>query len=252
MLLSLKKEIIYGPVNSRRLGVSLGINVLPGARKTCTLDCVYCQYGWTPEGCLESRSGRVFPSVDDVCRALVTSIKALERKPSYFTFSGNGEPTLHPNFGLLVDEVNRIRNKHSPASMTAVLSNSTMVNRPEIRLALQKLDVRIMKLDCGTADRFEAFNKPIIPQDLNDLTLDLGRLRSITIQTLLAKGKSGNMNESSILAWLKRLARIKPDAVQIYTLDRDYPARDLEPAKREDMEKIKEAVRSLGFNAAVF
>ncbi|MFQ6070527.1 MAG: radical SAM protein [Candidatus Aminicenantales bacterium] len=128
-MLALQEDIIYGPVNSRRLGPSLGINLLPPGQKVCPFNCVYCQYGWSEIYQSGSLLPASFPTVEEVRRALIKALKSLNELPGYITFSGNGEPTLHPDFGHIVKEVINIRNELSPRSRTAVLSNSALVSK---------------------------------------------------------------------------------------------------------------------------
>jgi len=240
MLLDLQRDIIYGPVHSRRLGRSLGINLLPSARKTCPFNCVYCQYGWTEIHRTEKIGNISFPSVEDVRKALTKALTALKEPPSYITFSGNGEPTLHPHFGQIVKEVTVIRNELAPEAATAILSNSALVSRKGIREAILKLDVHIMKLDCGTPKMFRRYNQPCAGVDLEDITKGLVEMPDVTIQTLVSSGKSGNIEARNIKEWIKRIKKIRPVLIQLYTLDRDYPDKDLRPATKDDLNHIKE------------
>lgn len=239
MLLDLQKDIIYGPIHSRRLGRSLGINLLPSAKKTCTFNCVYCQYGWAKIHRAEKIGNVSFPSVEDVRKALKKALTALKEPPSYITFSGNGEPTLHPYFGQMVKEVTVIRDELAPEAVTAILSNSALVSRKAIREAILELDVHIMKLDCGTPKMFRRYNQPCSGVGLEEITEGLAEMPGVTIQTLVSSGKSGNLEARNIKEWIKRIKKIRPVLVQLYTLDRDYPDKDLRPATKDDLNHIK-------------
>ncbi|MBN2601940.1 MAG: radical SAM protein, partial [Candidatus Marinimicrobia bacterium] len=217
MLLRLQNSIVYGPVASRRLGHSLGINLLPFYQKTCTLDCLYCQYGWTRFSNLETAK---FPSVTEVLSALEHSLKSLPASPDYITFSGNGEPTLHPEFGTIIDEVKQLRDALAPGAKVAILSNSTILIRPSIHTALEKLDERIMKLDAGNATIFEIYNRPHPSYEFHRIIEGLAALKNVTIQSLFTGGRDGNYTPPSILDWVNKIVEIKPRMVQIYTLDR--------------------------------
>ena len=252
MLLDLKKDIIYGPVHSRRLGRSLGINLLPSARKTCPFNCVYCQYGWTKIHCTEKISSVLFPSVEDVRKALTKALTALKEPPSYITFSGNGEPTLHPQFGRMVKEVTVIRNELAPEAATAILSNSALVSRKSIREAILELDVHIMKLDCGTTKMFRRYNQPCSGVDLEQITEGLAEMPGVTIQTLVSSGKSGNLEARNIKEWIKRIKKIRPVLVQLYTLDRDYPDKNLRPATKDDLNQIKKQAENEGIAIQIY
>ncbi len=252
MLLKLQKGIIYGPVHSRRLGRSLGINILPSNKKVCIFNCLYCQYGWTDIHISQPNLITGMPSAKEVSKALKEALEAIPRPPAYITFSGNGEPTLHPDFAQIVEEVILLRDQLAPESKTAVISNSALVSDHSLREALSQLDMRIMKLDCGTTEMFRRYNQPCAGLDLEDISLGLTLSSDISIQTLLTSGKNGNLESESIAAWIRRLKRIKPSTIQLYTLDRGYPANDLQPVSRENLHRIKEKVKRVGLPVKVF
>ena len=132
MLLELQRKIIYGPVNSRRLGRSLGINILPRSQKICSFNCLYCQYGLNDRK--NSKNNKViFPDQNEVLLAVENALKHLDPPPAYLTFSGNGEPTLHPEFPDIVDRIQWLKKKQCPESKTAILSNSSTVTTPKIK-----------------------------------------------------------------------------------------------------------------------
>ena len=259
MLLGLKKSTIYGPVRSRRLGLSLGINALPFGQKACPFDCLYCQYGWTENHlAVAGRIGPSFPVVDEIGDSLAQSLQHLSNSPlwpSYLTFSGNGEPTLHPHFDRLVDRVIALRNALIPEAKTAVLSNSALVTNDRVRDALLKLDLRIMKLDGGSPSVFRRFNRPCRGIHLNDITdglTALARRAPLTIQALFCSGKGGNFNPRNIRDWLVRIKRIRPSFVQIYSLDRPVPAPGLLPVPRDILRRIQVRCEKAGIDAGVF
>jgi len=252
MLLELQKEIIYGPVNSRRLGRSLGINILPARRKICPFNCVYCQYGWTKDHVLRTDTSPDLPSVDAVKEALKKALIHIYKSPAYITFSGNGEPALHPDFSQIVEEVIVLRDKLAPEAKTAILSNSALVSDKAIRQALSRLDVRIMKLDCGASKIFKRYNQPCPGVDLEAITEGLSRLPDVDVQTLVSAGHAGNLNTQNITAWIERLKHIHPLSVQLYTLDRGYPAKNLKPTSREDLDDIKVRVQKAGIRIRVY
>ena len=221
-MIPLQNNIIYGPVNSRRLGLSLGINVLPAKVKVCSFDCQYCQYGWTG-GYDDSLTEKLLPSKDEILGALEVNLKNKKVKPHYITFSGNGEATLHPDFPALVEGVKLLRDKYSPGSKTAILSNSTMVHDPLIRQALSNLDMRIMKLDAGDEEVYQNYNRPVNKFKLDAIIGGLRRMEDVTIQTLFTSGPEGNYTKSNIRLWIEKLKEVKPVFVQLYTLDRGWP-----------------------------
>ncbi|MBN1273394.1 MAG: radical SAM protein [Candidatus Aminicenantes bacterium] len=252
MILELQKTIIYGPVFSRRLGSSLGLNILPAGEKVCPFNCVYCQYGWTNYKEDESLQRIFMPSVKDVEKSLKRVLRNQASPPRYLTFSGNGEASVHPDFGKMVDSVTRIRDRFIPDTKTAVLSNSCLAGKPEVRQALLKLDVRIMKLDCGLEEVFQRFNQPVSGINLDGITHALKTFPGICIQTLIAGGPIGNSQPENISAWLERLEKIKPAAVQIYTLDRGCPDDRVEPVSKNHLLSIRDKVRERGIKAEIY
>lgn len=148
--------------------------------------------------------------------------------------------------------VTALRDKLAPKARTAILSNSALVSDREVREALTRLELRIMKLDCGTEEMFERYNKPCAGVDLEKITLGLEQLSGIFIQTLVTSGPSGNLEPENISAWIRRVKWIKPSFIQLYTLDRGCPADGLKPVFREDLHRIKENVEKSGLAAGVF
>ncbi len=251
-LLALKQGLVYGPVQSRRLGRSLGLNPLGGGRKVCTFDCGYCQYGWSDPVSDGARHGGRLPTAGELIEAVEGALARLVDPPAYLTFSGNGEPTLHPDFPELVDGIVAVRDRLVPGSRTAVLSNSSRAADPAIRGALARLDVRIMKLDCGTEEVFRRFNRPARSLTLDRITAALAELGEVTLQSLFTAGPGGNSAPDEVEAWLERLDRIRPIAVQVYTLDRGWPDAGLAVLGPNPLEAIAAAARSRGHRAAAF
>lgn len=252
MLLELKNSCIYGPVRSRRLGVSLGLNILPWGLKTCPFNCVYCQYGWTDYSWIKESSSLAWPTPEMVEKELRAALAALPRPPAYITFSGNGEATVHPHFFEMVEMAGKVRNEMAPEAKTAILSNSAAVGKAPVRCALDLLDVRIMKLDCGDEETFRWFNKPFSNLQLEEITEGLEKLGKVTIQSLFAGGKSGNINRINLESWLKRILKIRPLHVQIYSLDRDTPDSRLRKASREILEGIRADLEAENISATVY
>ena len=256
MILELKKGLTYGPVRSRRLGLSLGLNLFPGEEKRCPFDCVYCQYGWTKRTALRlGRGGTGLPGPAEVERALARALEGLPAPPAFITFSGNGEPTLHPDFPEMVERVTAVRDGLARETRTAVLSNSARVADPEVRAALARLDARIMKLDCGTEATFRRYNRPAPGLSLEGISEGLRALAEgapVTIQSLFALGADGNVGEDETAAWVERLAGVRPAAVQLYSLDRGHPAADLRPASRSDLERMADEAGRRGVAVTVF
>ena len=193
-----------------------------------------------------------FPDRNAVRHALEQALGKMKESPAYITFSGNGEPTIHPDFDGMVDELTAIRNRLAPTAKTAILSNSGLVSKKSIRRSLAKLDKRIMKLDCGSHRTFQAYNRPCDGIDLEKVTQGLAELEDVTIQALFSSGKTGNLSPENIDTWMERLKRINPKAVQLYTLDRDFPDKELKIATKKDLSRVKKKIKKAGLIAEVF
>ncbi len=237
-VLPLKQGIIYGPVNSRRLGRSLGINLSPTKQKLCSFNCIYCHYGWTERLTMDAWSYRdEFPSQQQVFEAVRHSLRSIE-KPEYITFSGDGEPTLHPDFAAIVDGVGRVRDELAKKTPLAILTNSSTLGNGTVREALEHIDVRIFKLDAGTQKMLEVLNSPVKGITLAEIVEHLSSLEQVIIQTIFFSGVVDNTTEENLAAWIRIIGEIKPGSVQIYSTDRPVPKRGIEKVSRAVLEKI--------------
>ncbi len=235
-VLELQNDVIYGPIHSRRLGRSLGINLLPTKRKLCTFDCIYCQYGsFDPAAVAEGYKG--FPSPETVLRRIE---EALQQRPllDYITFSGNGEPTLHPQFPDIVAEVRRLRDQMCPGVRLAILSNSSRIHRADIREAVEQLDDPIMKLDAGDPETFAQVSRPAPGVTLEKILLGLSAMPRFIVQTLIIDGEIQNVRGEAHEAWLTMLSRLSPEKVQIYSTDRPVAVEGIETVSREALERL--------------
>jgi wyosine [tRNA(Phe)-imidazoG37] synthetase (radical SAM superfamily) len=222
--LPLQSGIIYGPVRSRRLGLSLGVNLLPFSYKLCSFNCLYCQYGWTLKPTLNpTYQVNDLPRPEQIAMALQRSLQRILRsrtKLDSITFSGNGEPTLHPDLGEIVAATKILRDKYLPQVKLAILSNSSTVGRKDVREALVKLDLKVMKLDAGSEELVRRLNAPVLPFDLNEIVDGLKKITGVTLQSLFVQGRVTNADPDSVELWLDKVTEIKPILVQVYTLDR--------------------------------
>lgn len=220
----LQSGIIYGPVDSRRLGRSLGVNLLPRTYKLCSFNCLYCQYGWTAEPTLDvTRRAKDLPRPDEVSAALEKSLRLAAQQRTRvdaITFSGNGEPTLHPHLAEIVKQSRILRDSYLPSARLAILSNSSTVGKKEVREALDMLDLRIMKFDAGGENLVRHINIPARPFDFGDVVEGLGKLKDVILQSLFFRGVITNADPESLDLWLEKVREIRPLLVQVYTLDR--------------------------------
>jgi len=213
----LKSNIIYGPVKSRRLGNSLGINLSPCDQKSCIFDCVYCQYGFT-EIKTESYDHESVPTPEEVKDALEKFFMNSRENISYITFSGNGEPTLHPNLPEILDVVENVRNKYSSNAKIAILSNSSKLSNSKILETLIRADVPILKLDVGSEEKFERVNRPM-GVHFSEIVEGLKKVDDFVLQSLKFRGEISNA-DNDLNDWLDVVDRVNPRKVQLYTLDR--------------------------------
>jgi len=236
-VLELQRDVIYGPINSRRLGRSLGINLLPASRKVCTFDCVYCQYG-SADAVTTASTDTGFPSVQKVLDKAEEAIRRQPTPPDYLTFSGNGEPTLHPHFPEIVTEVLHLRDRVCPGARVALLSNSSRVHRREIREAIERLDDPILKLDAGDPATLARISRPATGVTLERVVEGLSELPFLIIQSMIISGRAQNCEGEAHEAWLATLARISPAEVQIYTADRVVAESGVRRVSEEDLARL--------------
>ena len=235
--LPLESAIVYGPIVSRRLGKSLGVNLLPSRYKVCSFDCTYCHYGATDvkEIDPETLAGREadFPNLGEVVRAVESAMRSHGAVDS-ITFSGNGEPTLHPYFPDIVFEVRRLRDRHCPSAKLTLFSNTTTLTRPEIRACLQTINTPILKLDAGDAVTFARINRPAQGVVFARIADALRQVPNFVIQTALIDGAVTNATGNAFEAWLETLAQLRPARVQVYSTDYPVPSANVQrvPAYR--------------------
>jgi len=251
MVLKLKQDIVYGPVRSRRLGWSLGINILSPLRKICSFNCLYCQYGWTGESDIHACASEL-PTAADVAAALSERLPSIAPAPAFLTLSGNGEPTLHPDFPDIVSRVREARDRFCPEARIAILSNASRAAQPEVREALSFLDLCIMKLDVGRQDFLEGYNQPSPSIQLAEIVDTLQGMPGLVIQSLFSSGPAGNYCAMNLEPWQQRIRCLAPTKVQLYTLDREAPSNQVEAVNRHDLETIRNQLGWIGIAAEVF
>ena len=248
---------IYGPIHSRRLGMSLGINLMPNDGKICSFDCLYCEAGFNAQG--PGKDG--VPSRDTVKKQLkrkLEEMKAAGQTLDVITFSGNGEPTLHPEFKKVVEDVMRLRTQYFPEAKVSVLSNSTMAGKPDVFAALQKVDNNILKLDSALPHTFRIINRPVSPNCLPEgVIADLKRFNGqCIVQTIMIRGefdgqRFDNTTDAELDALLDAYRQIQPREVMLYSIDRKTPAENLEKVSKEELERIANRFRKGGIKVQV-
>ena len=244
-------------MKSRRLGVSLGVNLLPTDTKVCSFDCIYCECGWTPK---KYEHKVELPSRKMVSQRMEEKLKEMienHELPDVITFAGNGEPTLHPEFEGIIDDTIQLRDRLSPKARIAVLSNATMLHKASVVRALLKVDDNIQKLDSGIEATIRKIDCPSSNFKLPEVVAKLKSFDGkVIIQTLFLHGEFkgeiiDNTTEEELTEWLKLIAEIKPSQVMIYTIDRDTPASGLEKVKLDELNQIADCARKIGFEVQV-
>ena len=250
------KEIAYGPIHSRRLGVSLGMEIMPLEHKLCTFNCVYCECGWN-----EKVDHPKLPTRDEVKTALEAKLKALRECQTVLdviTFSGNGEPTLHPDFKGIIEDTCSLRDYYYPDAKVSVLSNSTQLGRRDVMEALRLCDNRILKLDAGTDEMMRRIDMPVNAQLSVAAIVDwLARWEGdFTLQTCFLRGEHNgesidNTTPEELEAWYRIVRQLHPRQVMIYVIDRQTPEEHLEKISRVQMEQIAAPLRAEGFDVII-
>lgn len=247
---------IFGPVHSRRLGVSLGINLLPADGKVCTFDCIYCECGFNAD----HRPKQPLSTREEVRSALEARLRDMQQNgstPDVLTFAGNGEPTAHPCFPEIIEDTLALRDKYFPNAKVSVLSNSTFIHRSAVFEALNKIDNNILKLDTVDEEYVRVLDRPAGHYSIRKIIEGMKAFKgNCIIQTMFLKGsyKGQDMNNTSdkfVLPWLETVKEIAPRQVMIYTIDRETPDHDLQKATHEELDRIAERIRETGIPVSV-
>lgn len=251
---------IFGPVQSRRLGVSLGINLLPSDGKVCTFDCIYCECGFNAD----HRPRRKVPTRKEVREALERRLQDMKENgpaPDVFTFAGNGEPTANPQFPKIINDTLQLRDKYFPEAKVSVLSNSTMIHKPDVHAALMRVDNNILKLDTVDPEYIQMVDRPTGQYDVQDIIKHMKQFNGhLIIQTMFMKGEKeveqwlgettrvnvDNTGDEYVKPWLETVKAIAPQQVMIYTIDRETPDHNLRKATPEELDRIRDLVIEAG------
>ena len=246
----LRETTIFGPIFSRRLGSSLGINLLPQKGKICNFDCVYCECGWNKDG----RGDSVLPTAADVRVALEKKLQeclAAGTPIDSITFSGDGEPTLNPEFPEIVDITLALRDKFYPSARISVLSNATRAGKEAVFQALRKVDNPILKLDAPTDAQVALVNRPVGEYHVADVVESLKRFEGdFILQTMFLKGP-GWATEDWVSAWMDIVRAVRPREVMVYTIDRETPMKDLQKYTPEQMRALVQPLLDEGYSIQI-
>lgn len=247
---------IFGPIHSRRLGISLGINLLPADGKACTFDCIYCECGYNAD----HRPHTPLPTREQVREALEKQLQSMKENgptPNVLTFAGNGEPTSHPHFPEIIADTVALRDKYFPEAKVSVLSNATQTGKEKVRQALMKVDNNIQKLDTVNESYILELDRPTGPYSVQQVIENLKKFEGhVIIQTMFLKGLSpegrnmDNTTDDFVLSWLQAVKEIQPEKVMIYTIDRETPDQQLLKATHEELDRIVDLLRAEGLEAS--
>lgn len=245
-------DIVFGPIFSRRLGSSLGVNLLPSKGKLCNFDCVYCECGWNKDGIAE----RVFPRLEEVKAALEEKMSkaASEGVPvDSITFSGNGEPTMNPDFPEIIDVTLELRDRYFPDAKVSVLSNATLIGRPAVAEALMKVDNPILKIDASSDSLIAQINKPVGHYRLDEVVEAMMKFEGrFVLQTMFLKSQDFDTTEPEALEkWMKIVRKVKPREIMVYTIDRETPDKSLAKYTVEEMTAFVQPLIDEGFRIQI-
>ena len=248
----MREEIVFGPIFSRRLGSSLGINLLPERGKLCNFDCIYCECGWNRDGL----DDRYVPTAGDLRKALTAKLEECAAKGTpidSITFSGDGEPTLNPDFAEIIDITLELRDRFYPSSVVSVLSNATMVCRDEVFNALRKVDNPIMKIDAPTAQLAARINRPQGHYDVEEIVKGLLRFEGdFVLETMFLRSPDFDSSSPEVLGpWMDIVRRLRPREIMAYTIDRETPMKGLEKISAEEMALLLKPLSDEGFKIQI-
>lgn len=249
-------HIIFGPIKSRRLGNSLGVNLLPKFGKWCSFDCIYCECGWNKDG----KKDTTLPTKEEVFEAMSSRLHELSAEGTpvdTITFSGNGEPTMHPAFAQIIDFTLQLRDKLYPSAKVSVLTNASQLGKKEVRDALQKIDNPILKIDSPLEHLVEAINIPNAAYKLKDAIENIKLFNhNFILQTMFLKGVENGVEidctcKEHVEAWQNLVRELAPREVMMYTIDRETPAKNLQKVSVEEMEAIAAPLVNEGFKIQI-
>lgn len=249
-------QIVFGPIHSRRLGSSLGVNLLPRNGKMCSFDCLYCECGFNADG----KGDNKLPTYEEFCLALenkLIEIKDKNERIDTITFSGNGEPTIHPEFSSIIKETMRLRRKYFPLAKVSVLTNGSRIQIASVQEALMSVDNAIIKLDSAFDSTVNKIDRPQYSYSVEEMRKNLEPYKGkFVLQTMFLRGehegvKLDNTTPQEVSAWRKIAIELEPREIMIYTIDRDTPEKNLSKVSVEEMEQIAAPLKNLGFKVII-
>ena len=248
----MRETLVFGPIHSRRLGSSLGINLLPQQGKLCNFDCIYCECGWNKDG----RGDRQLPTAEDLRQTLTAKLQQClaDGTPiDSITFSGDGEPTLNPDFAAIIDITLELRDRYYPDAKVSVLSNATRIGREDVFQALRKVDNPILKIDAPTAALAAKINQPQCDYDVDQVVEDLRRFEgNFVLQTMFLKAPEFDSSSPEVLeGWMRIVRDLRPREIMVYTIDRETPMKGLQKMTVDQMRELVQPLLDEGFRIQI-
>lgn len=248
----MRETLVFGPIHSRRLGSSLGINLLPERGKLCNFDCIYCECGWNADG----RDDKRLPTAEELREALRAKLSACREAGTpidSITFSGDGEPTLNPEFPEMIDVTLSLRDEFFPSAKVSVLSNATRIGREDVFRALRKVDNPILKVDAATADLASRINRPVGAYDPEEVVANLRRFEGdFVLQTMFLRCPDFDSTApENVEGWLRIVRELHPREVMVYTVDRETPMKGIGKVTPEEMAAIVRPLVEEGFKIQI-
>ena len=248
----MREELVFGPIHSRRLGSSLGINLLPRNGKICNFDCIYCECGWNKDG----HDDHVLPTASELEHDLEAKLKSCRDAGTpidSITFSGDGEPTLNPDFARIIDITLALRDRYYPQAKVSVLSNATRIGREEVFQALRKVDNPILKIDAPTAELAARINQPQGDYDVDQVVADLKRFEgNFVLQTMFLKSPDFDSASPEVLqGWMRIVRELRPREIMVYTIDRETPMKGLQKYSPAQMRALVQPLLDEGFQIQI-
>ena len=248
----MRETLVFGPIHSRRLGSSLGINLLPQQGKICNFDCIYCECGWNKDG----RGERQLPTAEDLRQTLTAKLQQClaDGTPiDSITFSGDGEPTLNPDFAAIIDITLELRDRYYPDAKVSVLSNATRIGREDVFQALRKVDNPILKIDAPTAALAAKINQPQCDYDVDQVVEDLRRFEgNFVLQTMFLKAPEFDSSSPEVLeGWMRIVRDLRPREIMVYTIDRETPMKGLQKMTVDQMRELVQPLLDEGFRIQI-
>lgn len=246
-------DIVFGPIFSRRLGSSLGVNILPSKGKLCNFDCVYCECGWNKDGAVPDRRFPVLAEVEAALKEKMSKAAAEGVPVDSITFSGNGEPTMNPDFAEIIDVTLKLRDQYFPDAKVSVLSNATLLGRERIAQALMKVDNPILKIDASSQELVEKINKPVGTYSLDKVIENLKNFNgNFILQTMFLRSEEFDTAvPEALTSWHDIVRTLKPRQVMVYTIDRETPDKTLGKYTVEEMTAMVQPLIDEGFDIQV-